>query len=37
VEAPGPLTPQVRLGDFLITRHGLFVIGSAFFEPCGKG
>ena len=33
--APGPLTPQARLGDFLIPQRGLFVIGSAFFEPDG--
>ena len=33
---PEPLTPQAQLGDFLIPQRGLFVIGSAFFEPCGK-
>ena len=31
--APGPLTPQAGLGDFPIPQRGLFVIGSAFFDP----
>ena len=35
--APGPLTPQAPLGDLLIRQRGLFVIGSAFFEPSGAG
>ena len=34
---PGSLTPQAHLGDFLIPQRGLFVIGSAFFEPDGEG
>ena len=34
---PGPLTPQAQLGDFLIPRRGLFVIGSAFFQHAGEG
>jgi hypothetical protein len=34
--APGPLTPQPRLGDFLIPQRGLFVIGSSEFEPGGE-
>ncbi len=29
---PGSLTPQARVGDFLIPQRGLFVIGSAFFD-----
>jgi hypothetical protein len=33
--APGPLTPQAYLGEFLIPQHGLFVIASAMFEPAG--
>jgi hypothetical protein len=35
VGRPGPLTPQARLGDFPIPQRGLFVIGSALFEPSG--
>jgi hypothetical protein len=35
--APGPLTPQAHLGDFVIPQRGLFVIGSASFEPCSEG
>jgi hypothetical protein len=35
--APGPLAPQTQLGDFLIPQRGLFVIGSAMFEPGGVG
>ena len=31
--APGPLAPQAQLGDFPIPQRGLFVIGSAFFDP----
>jgi hypothetical protein len=29
---PGSVSPQARLGDFLIPRRGLFVAGSAWFE-----
>ena len=34
--APGPLTPQAPLGDLLIRQRGLFVIGSASFEPAAR-
>jgi len=30
---PGPVSPQAKLGDFIIPQRGIFVIGRAFFEP----
>jgi hypothetical protein len=32
-DQPGPVTPQARLGDFLIPQRGLVAIGNAAFDP----
>jgi hypothetical protein len=34
---PAPLTLQAQVGEFLIPQRGLFVMGSAFFEPSLEG